>query len=87
MCIIHIGLHHTGTTSLQTLLNDNNTLLERFGIVYPSSIKHGIQHSLLPGSFLPDHFILPKTRNLDPNFHIKKLRNELDQKEMQIMHS
>ena len=79
-CLLHIGLHHTGTTSLQTILSNNNVSLQRFGIVYPTSIKHGMQHSLLPGIYLSDHYALPKIRNLDLDHYLKKLRNELNKK-------
>ena len=81
-CLLHIGLHHTGTTSLQTILSNNNVSLQRFGIVYPTSIKHGMQHSLLPGIYLSDHYALPKIRNLDLDHYLKKLRNELNKKKL-----
>ena len=83
-CLIHIGLHHTGTTSLQTLLSNNEKSLEEFGIIYPSSIRYGIQHSLLPGSYFPDHYALPKKRNLDPDYYYKKLRNEVNKKKVTL---
>ena len=79
-CLIHIGLHHTGTTSLQTILSNNNQSLQKFGILYPTSIRHGMQHSLLPGTYLSDHYALPKIRNLDLDHYLKKLRNEVNKK-------
>lgn len=83
-CLIHIGLHHTGTTSLQTLLSKNKESLAKFGISYPSSSLHGIQHSLLPGSYLPDHYALPKVRKLDPNYYVKQISDELNQKDINL---
>ncbi len=83
-CLIHIGLHHTGTTSLQTLLSTNKNSLSRFGIIYPSSSLYGIQHSLLPGCYFPDHYALPEIRNLDPNYYLKKLSDELNQNDINL---
>ena len=83
-CLIHIGLHHTGTTSFQTVLNKNKDYLQKFGIVYPSSSLNGIQHSLLPGCYLPDHHALPKKRSLDTNYYLKQLENEINNKNSKL---
>ena len=61
-CLIHVGTHHTGTTSLQKILSDQSNYLIEIGIIYPESIKKGLQHSLLPGCYLPNHFALNENR-------------------------
>ena len=38
-CLIHVGTHHTGTTSLQKVLSDQSNYLKDIGIIYPESIK------------------------------------------------
>ena len=72
-CIIHVGTHHTGTTSLQKILSDQSNYLKEIGIIYPESIKDGFQHSLLPGVYFPEHYALQKNRSLDVDFYIEKL--------------
>lgn len=77
-CLIHVGTHHTGTTSLQKILSDQSNYLKKIGIVYPESIKKGFQHSLLPGAYFPKHNALPENRSLDIDFYIEKLKEEID---------
>ena len=76
-CLIHVGAHHTGTTSFQKFLSDQSNYLKKIGIIYPESIKNGFQHSLLPGAYLPKHYALPKNRSLDVDFYIEKLKDEI----------
>lgn len=52
--IIHIGLHKTGSTSLQYLLHDNMQQLYDLGFLYPGTGRHPrshVQHSLLARAF------------------------------------
>ena len=76
-CLIHVGTHHTGTTSLQKILSDESNYLKEIGIIYPESIKDGFQHSLLPGVYFPEHYALQKNRSLDVDFYIEKLKEEI----------
>ncbi len=76
-CLIHVGTHHTGTTSFQKILSDQSNYLKEIGIIYPESIKDGFQHSLLPGVYFPEHYALQKNRSLDVDFYIEKLKEEI----------
>lgn len=44
-CIIHVGSHKTGTTSIQSALSENREQLLRSGCVYPSWGKKGLNHN------------------------------------------
>ena len=77
-CLIHVGAHHTGTTSFQKLLSDQSDYLKEIGILYPESIKQFYQHSLLPGAYLANHYALPNNRILDIDLYIKKLKDEIE---------
>ena len=77
-CLIHVGTHHTGTTSFQKILSDQSNYLKEIGIIYPESIKEGFQHSLLPGVYFPDHYALQDNRSLDVDFYIGKLKEEIE---------
>lgn len=83
-CLIHVGTHHTGTTSLQKILSDQSNYLKNIGIIYPESIRYGNQHSLLPGSYLPNHYALEKSRSLNVDLYISKLKNEIEFKEYKL---
>ena len=56
-CVIHVGLHHTATTSFQTFLFKNRDALIKNKILYPlTGIYRGsCQHSLIPSCFLNNH--------------------------------
>ena len=77
-CIIHVGLHHTATTSFQRILSEERDYLKKLGIIYPNSIQEGYQHSLLPGSYFPNHYALSKNRNLETGYYLKLLEKELN---------
>ncbi len=83
-CLIHVGTHHTGTTSLQKILSDQSDYLKGIGIIYPESIKEGFQHSLLPAAYFPDHYALQKNRSLDVDFYIEKLKDEIKLKNYKL---
>ena len=78
-CLIHVGLHHTATTSFQNFLNDNEKFLSEIGIIYPKSIinKNSKQHSLIPGCLIPNHHTLQKNELLDVNNLLKRLNEEI----------
>ncbi|MGQ0631424.1 MAG: hypothetical protein ACT4P1_10295 [Sporichthyaceae bacterium] len=52
--IVHLGLHKTGTTSIQQYLSDNPYGLYKAGVLYPSTGRHPVaatQHALLANGF------------------------------------
>ena len=79
-CLIHIGLHHTATTSFQQFLYSQKDYLKKFEILYPNSIldKNSKQHSLLPGSFIESHHAICKKRIFNPDFYIYELEKEIN---------
>ena len=78
-CLIHVGIHHTATTSFQHFLYEEKDYLTKFGILYPNSIldNDSKQHSLLPGCFVDFHHVLNKKRIIDPDFYIENLKKEI----------
>jgi hypothetical protein len=46
--IFHVGTHKTGTTSIQTMMQDNRDYFEEQGILFPRSgqVRNGGQHNL-----------------------------------------
>jgi len=82
--IIHVGLHKTGTTSVQYFLDKNRDELLKHNIFYPNVGIYGGQHLLFPASVWPHekhpHPILKniskKKLNLDYNLDL--LRKDLD---------
>ena len=46
--IFHVGTHKTGTTSIQTMMQDNRPFFEGQGIHYPASgqVRNGGQHNI-----------------------------------------
>lgn len=46
--IFHVGTHKTGTTSIQTMMQDNRAFFEGQGILYPVSgqVRNGGQHNI-----------------------------------------
>lgn len=56
--IVHLGLHKTGTTSIQQYLSDNPYSLNQVGIHYPTTGRHPVastQHGLLAKAFDPSN--------------------------------
>ena len=84
LCIIHIGLHHTATSSFQKFFRLNAKELKDISILYPETGINGEQHSLIPGCFLPNHKSLPKDRSLELNFYLEKLSLELNNSNCEI---
>ncbi len=78
-CILHIGLHHTATSSFQKFLYINSSNLSKFNIIYPKTMiyKDSMQHNLLPGAYINPHHALPKERDLDYKNYIQLLNDEI----------
>ena len=78
-CILHIGLHHTATSSFQKFLFINSNKLSLFNIIYPKTMIYGdsMQHNLLPGCYLNPHHSLPKERDFNHKNYLFKLNKEI----------
>jgi hypothetical protein len=78
--LIHVGLHKTGTTTLQSFCHRHSQQLKASGVLYPSTGLQGSQHALIPASLLESHPLLSldATRN-DRLFFLDPLRAELQQ--------
>ncbi len=77
LCIVHVGLHHTATSSIQYFFTQNREKLKKFSIIYPNTGISGFQHSLFPGCYFPNHNALNKNRDLTLNNYLIKLKKEL----------
>ena len=70
---MHIGLHKTGTTSIQYVCNNNRHLLDKFGIVYPydPALALGTQLHLgtTSNSFCAEQLIA-RCSNIDCNYFL-----------------
>ena len=84
LCIIHVGLHHTATTSFQNFLFKNRETLSEYKIIYPLSGTHANQHSLIPGACLPDHHALKIPRILDPHHYLDSIKVECQKKKYEL---
>jgi hypothetical protein len=60
--LIHVGLHKTGTTSVQDQLYRSRKCLLAAGILYPKAGLFGSQHALIPGSIIPKHLFLDRVK-------------------------
>lgn len=77
--LIHVGLHKTGTTSVQDQLHRNRECLLGEGILYPTTGLFGSQHGLIPGSIIPRHFFLDRTpRSLCTRDYLEELSREVE---------
>lgn len=77
--LIHVGLHKTGTTSVQNQLHHNRECLLGEGILYPASGLFGSQHALIPGSIIPKHFFLDQIpRSLCTTDYLEALSQEVE---------
>lgn len=47
---LHIGMHKTGTSAIQSFLSGNEAVLSRAGVLYPKSLRSTINHDLLAWS-------------------------------------
>lgn len=77
--LIHVGLHKTGTTSVQNHLHRNRDCLLRENILYPTTGLFGSQHALIPGSVIPKHFFLDRVpRSLCTSDYLIALSEEVE---------
>jgi hypothetical protein len=44
ICIVHTGLHKTGTSALQAFLHGNQQILQDFGILYPRTARYYLKN-------------------------------------------
>lgn len=78
--LIHVGLHKTGTTTLQEALDLNYSSLLGSGVLYPRTGLFISQHALIPGALFPAHHALDSvTRSLDPKYYLDLLEQEVNQ--------
>jgi len=56
--LIHVGLHKTGTTSVQDFLLSRQEKLLTKGILYPSTGLFYSQHALIPGCAIDNHLFI-----------------------------
>lgn len=78
--LIHVGLHKTGTTTVQEVLFANSLALKTHGILYPETGLFGSQHALIPGCFIANHpFLHLASADDSLQFYLDSLRLELDQ--------
>lgn len=64
---LHIGLHKTGTSSIQSFLTNNSEVLKKNGILYPASIRLWENHNMLAWHYIERDLF----RNYDPSPVIK----------------
>lgn len=76
--IVHIGMHKTGSTSLQQYLATHRRDLRSAGFVYPRSGTVGGQHAALPGALIPEHPFLPASvTGQDPGPLLDRITDEV----------
>ena len=83
-CIIHVGPHQTGTSSIQNFFNNQKYQLAKHKILYPQTGLYSKQHSLIPGCFIKNHFHLPKDRIKNIDYYIDKIKEEIKQSNFEI---
>lgn len=83
--LLHVGLHKTGTSTVQNFLYNHRDELLKYKIYYPDVAIHGTQHALIPANMLPDGFgkhlvleNLPK-HQLNLDYHLDLLMKGLDE--------
>jgi hypothetical protein len=80
--LIHVGLHKTGTTTVQNSLYNSKEELLKLGILYPDIFNEypNCGHHLLPGCLIPNHKFLNtkyKNRSLDVNYYLNKIQDQI----------
>ena len=74
--IIHIGTHKTGTSSLQTFLATNRSVLIKHGIYYPESAYSGRNVNFMPSRIATGHY--DEVNNFLKNSIIQAKKRKLD---------
>jgi len=78
--IIHVGLHKTGTTTLQDSLHQNYSDLLNKHILYPQTGLFLAQHALIPGTLFSAHHAMDSvSRSTDPKHYLDLLEQEVKQ--------
>ena len=85
-CIIHVGLHHTATTTFQKFLFSNRCFLKKNKILYPlTGICPGsYQQSLIPGCFFEDHNFISHERKRNLYEYLNLLKIELKEQKYDL---
>ena len=83
-CIIHVGPHQTGTSSIQRFFYDQSNLLAKHKILYPKTGLHAKQHSLIPGCYIKNHINLPKNRIENIDYYINQIKEEIEKSNYEI---
>lgn len=77
--LLHVGLHKTGTTTVQHFLSENQKKLLEYDIFYPDIGKNGHQHSLIPAcAWNGLHPIFKDKHNADLNYYLELLNKSLN---------
>ena len=77
--ILHPGLHKTGTTSFQKLLNQGRDALLEQGVLYPKTGLWRDQHAFIPRAVIDFHKFVPEHPLLDtPEKLVNQLHRELN---------
>ena len=87
---IHLGLHKTGTTSIQVCLYKNRERLKKHGFLYPKSCCPEISkfgHHLVPWSFVSRKEFVPAVMGMtfdtevNDHQHLRDLKKEIEESE------
>lgn len=85
-CIIHVGLHHTATTTFQKFLFNKRYFLKKNKILYPLTgiCRGSYQQSLIPGCFFDDHYFITHDRKRNLNEYLDLLQKELKEQKYDL---
>ena len=85
-CILHVGLHHTATTTFQKFLFSNRYFLKKNKILYPlTGIYPGsYQQSQIPGCFFDDHNFIYHKKKRNLNEYLNLLQKELNEQKYDL---
>ena len=85
-CIIHVGLHHTATTTFQKFLFNKRYFLKKNRILYPLTgiCPNSYQQSLIPGCFFDDHYFITYERKRNLNEYLNLLKKELEEQKYDL---
>ena len=77
--VLHVGLHKTGTTSLQHYLAHKSSSLKADRVLYPKTGQHCWQHSLIAGYCIENHPFLPSKRERSFEYYTQNLLCEAEE--------